>query len=172
MKNLILKRLVGFAFLTAVIPAWGATMTDSIYSNAPFIMDVSGGVIIGGGDALPGVDMQVVGNLKTEFPLYLGGEIGTFITTGRYSTAVVIPILAKIYTAVRLSPRSHFRIGNSIGPVIASTGGYSGSGLAVLVDPAIVVGLNGKANLVAQARFGFMGGEFVALPQVGVTFVL
>ncbi len=168
MKNYLLS----FVLLTAVVPALGNKISESVYTNAPFVMDVSGGMIIGGGEALPGADIQIAGNLKADFPLYLGGELGLFFTTGRYSSGAVIPILAKIYTPVRISPRAYFRIGGSMGPVIATSSGYSGAGFAFLIDPAIIFGLSGRTDLSAQARFGVMGGTFVAMPQLGLTFAI
>lgn len=173
MKAQAMKVIGLVMVLGAATAAAANSVSSAVAVNPPLVMDVSGGVIVGGGDALPGVDLQVAGNLRaTEFPLYIGGELGLFFVTGRYNSEAVIPILGKAYTVFHLTPRAHFRLGASLGPVIATSGGYSGSGLAFLIDPAFLFGLGSGIDMTLQARFGAMGGTFVTVPELGLTFAI
>lgn len=171
MKRFSVQMIV-LAVITSFGSAYAATSRATVYSNAPWIMDISGGMIVGGGEAAPGVDVQVAGNLKTDFPIYLGAEVGLFFTTGRYSSAAVIPMLAKIYTPIALTNAATFRVGGSMGPVIATNGSYNGAGFALLIDPVLVLNIGRTVDLAMQARFGVMGGSFVVMPEFGLTFAI
>lgn len=163
----LLILLLGVSFAKAAV----VTHRADVGITAPVVMDVSAGMIVGGGSALPGVSAQVAANLKTDFPLYVGGELGLFFLTGNYSSGAVIPILGKVYTPIAISPRATFRAGLSAGPFIATTSGYSDAGFAFLFDPALIFGL-GSVDLALQARFGVVGGTFVAIPEIGLTFAI
>jgi len=146
--------------------------TDSIFSNsAPILMDVGAGVLVGGGDALPGLDVRVKARLDSATPLYLGAETGVFIFSGAGSGAI-IPLLGTFSTQFSLTNRVHPVIGISAGPALATGGGYSTARFAFLLDPGFIVDLQKNMALNVLVRFGAVGSSFVVLPQAGLLFAI
>lgn len=163
-----------FAFiaLSLVSNTFAATTkseTSVLHREAPTLLAVKTGFIVGDGEALPGVNAQVVGRLNTEFPFYGGAEMGMFIYSETGASAAVIPVLGTIFTEFEASRTIHPTLGVSAGPAFSTGAGLSAARFSLLFDPGIHFALGG-ADLLAQVRFGVLGSTFVALPQLGFAF--
>lgn len=160
-----------------LVPRTGIAATtgssESVFANnAPVVMDLGAGILVGGGDALPGLDVRIKARLNTATPLYLGAEAGTFIFSGPGSAGAIIPLLGTFSTQFDLTNRIHPVAGISAGPALATGGGYSSARFAVLLDPGFIVDLQRNMALTALVRFGAIGSTFVVLPQVGLLFAI
>lgn len=165
--------LVSGAARASGIPREGGSSEGKVFrSGTPVIMDLDGGLIVGGGNALPGIDLQVTARLSTSARLYGGGEFGLFFFSGTGGSAVVIPILASISTEFAGSDKIHPMIGISLGPTLSTGSGFSTARLTFLINPGIRMDIGGATELNAQVRFGAMGSAFVVLPQFGISFAI
>lgn len=154
--------------LTSSAHALTASSEEPIFRTAPILMDVNAGVLVGGGDALPGMNASVKARLNTDVPLYLGAETGLFFFSG----GAVIPILGTLSTEFTASRDIHPVVGVSVGPSLATGGGYSTARFTLLFNPGIYVDLSRNMALNVLARFGVIGSTFVALPQLGLIFAI
>ncbi len=159
-----------FAFVFLPITTVRAnTLSDSFHTTPNTPLDLNAGIIVGGLSALPGIDATVAFRLHTDFPLYVGGQLGFFMLTATNTSGVEIPILGTLYTPMEISRRASLRMGVSTGPVIAAGNGVSSAQFAALLDPALLFAIGDGLALNVQARFGVIGSTFVVLPQVGVS---
>lgn len=172
MTKFTFLRLLLLALLIIQCQAARADITSAAFPESPYQLDLNGGVMTGGASALPGLDAQVSARLGASVPLYLGAEVGMFFAAGNPSSATLIPILGTLYTSFAVSQGVGLRLGASVGPVLATGGGTSGTALAVLFDPTLLFALGSQLLVNVQARFGVIGANFVAIPQLGLTFVI
>lgn len=167
-----LHKITALLLFSSVIFAAPATLDTVHLARSPYIMDVNAGILTGGGSALPGVDVQVRGRLNTEAPLYIGGEIGTFIYSNDFSSGVVVPILGSFSTDFATDTIVHPTLGVSAGPALASGSNYSTARFALLFNPGVHIHIDPTMDLSVLARLGVIGSTFVALPQVGIMFAI
>lgn len=139
----------------------------ALNTTAPYVMDAGVGIMVGGGSALPGVNVAIVKNVAST-PVYAGINLGVFLDASSPSSAAIIPILGTVLTEIRASEGVFPRLGVSAGPTLATGGGYSTARFALLLDPAIRFDLGSRVDLIAQASFGVIGGAFLAIPRLGI----
>jgi hypothetical protein len=171
MKKNVASRLL---LLTCLIGsgAFANSLASSVDARPPYQMDFTGGMILDNGTALPGIEAKLTARLNTNLPLYAGGEFGFFLLSTTNNSAAVLPILGTIYTPFEVAQRVSLRMGISAGPVLATGGGYATARFAFLFDPTVLIAVADSVAFNAQVRFGVIGSDFVAIPEVGLTFSL
>lgn len=166
----ILFMALGNPILLAAPATTHTTSTNVVL--APYYLDANAGVLVGGGDGLPGVDVRLNGRLNTEVPLYFGGEVGLFFFSNYAASGAVIPILGNLTTVFNSNRRIRPLLGASVGPVISTGSGYSTARFALLINPGVNFDLSREFSMNVLARFGVIGSTFVALPEVGLSFAI
>ncbi len=162
--------LVSFQTALAVPPATSAGTTEALVS--PYYVDADAGILVGGGDGLPGFNVRLNGKINTETPLFLGGEVGLFFFSNYYSSGVVVPILANLTTVFSATRQIRPQIGVSAGPVISTGDGYSTARFGLFLNPGATFDLSRDISMNVLARFGIIGSNFVALPELGLSFAI
>jgi len=175
-KEIVMFKAFAAAALVFVSSAHALTASseEPIFRNAPILMDINAGLLVGGGDAMPGIDAAVRGRLNSDvdLPLFLGAETGLFFFSSAGTSGAVVPILATLSTEFGATRNVHPVVGISAGPTLATGGGFSTARFTLLVNPGIYVDLNRSMALNLLVRLGVMGSTFVALPQVGLIFAI
>lgn len=169
--KLFSKWAVLFLFMLSVQganAAIGRSETSVLQPGHPTLLGMKAGMIVGGGDALPGVEAQVVGRLNTDIPLYAGAEFGVYFYHSTGNSAAVMPIMGTVFTVFSASSTVHPTIGMSAGPALTTGAGFDTARFMLLFDPGVNLALGGM-DLVAQMRFGVLGSTFIAAPQLGLS---
>jgi hypothetical protein len=179
-RNLYRFSSLSVALFTALVVAQTATAASSIprdnkstadgffRPSTPLIMDLDAGLLLATGTTAPGVDVHVAKRLNTDMPLFLGGELGLFLQTSG-STSLLIPVLATFGTEFDVSPTFHPTLGLGTGVTFGTATG-SGVQFTFLVTPGARFDINSSNELNVGVRLGSMGGTFIVIPQVGLSF--
>jgi len=147
------------------------TTTFTAPSTAPTVLNLDGGMMIGGGDALPGAEIGISSRISDDMPLYLGAEFGAFLR-GESPSYAVFPLMPTIYAQFQVSPRVRPILGVIAGPVISTGGGFSSVRFGFFGRPGINFDLGRTASLKIETRFGVIGSTVIFLPEVGAVFAI
>jgi hypothetical protein len=173
MKGKLMKKIIlilGALFLVA--PAIAVDrLVETVHGpdTAPTVMNLDGALLASEGDSAAGATIGIAQRLNAATPLYIGAELGLFLTTG-YSTYTIAPLLGQAYYQLELKSVIHPLIGFMAGPVISSGGTDSTLQLGAFFRPGINFELGKSAVLNLESRLGVIGSNFVLMPQVGVIF--
>jgi hypothetical protein len=152
--------------------AFADRLHESIHGpdESATVWNLDGAMIAGGGDVLPGIEIGLSTRILDSSPLYLGGELGMFLSADRPSY-FMMPILASLYYQFEPYSSVHPLLGVLTGPNISTGGGYSTVSFEFLFRPGINIAL-GRVSLNLEPRFGVIGDNFVFAPQVGAVLAL
>lgn len=167
MKNINKLIVLGLFVAQMGLSAVSTSHTSVMQPGYPTLLGLKAGMMVGDGDALPGIEAQIVGKLNTEVPLYAGAETGLYFYSGAGESAVVFPILGTIYTQFTANASIHPTLGMSAGPAITTGAGFNTARFMLLFNPGINFALGGM-DLALLARFGVLGSSFIVAPQMGL----
>jgi hypothetical protein len=115
----------------------------------------------------PGFSFGFAMKVSRDIPLYLGGNI-TSIFVSDNPSGLRVAVLPTVHLG--LSTQGFYQpvVGLSLGPVL----GLGQVEFAIFIEPGVNFKLTRRLFFHVESRVGFVGGEFVAIPFVGASFVL
>ncbi len=137
--------------------------------TARTVMNLDGAIMATDGQDAAGVNIGIAQRLEAATPLYIGAELGSFLTTGA-STHVIFPLLGQAYYQLEFKSVVHPLIGVMAGPVISTGENDFTIDLGAFIRPGMNIELGRKAVLNLETRLGVIGSTFVFMPQVGAIF--